>query len=136
MISRRGFLKSILALGAGPAIVRLGSLMPLYIPSLILWGDGKHDDADAINALLAGKRIKHLGVFLQVPNDAIVLLPSGIYSVTKTLLIPEGRSAEIHGSKFISTAPGPFLTHKGTHCNMSHCRISTESPFPSFMEIT
>lgn len=50
MLSRRGFLGTVLALGAAPAIVRAGSLMPLWVqrhewlvtplwrPSEIKWG--------------------------------------------------------------------------------------------------
>lgn len=68
--SRRGFLAGMLAIGAAPVIVRASSLMPLYVPpKLILWGDGVHDDTEAAQALLDGRRI--------VRTPAGVLLPAG-----------------------------------------------------------
>ena len=35
-MNRRGFIGSILAFGAAPAIVRAGSLMPIVVPKLIV----------------------------------------------------------------------------------------------------
>lgn len=59
-MNRRGFMGSILALGLAPAIVRASSLMPVIarIPdSLILYGDGIHDDTKAMQAFLDGQRV-------------------------------------------------------------------------------
>lgn len=74
--NRRGFLGLLLAAAASPAIVRAESLMKLAVPPrLVLWGDGIHDDAAALQALIDGKdvvrrdgstfiRSEHGGIFL------------------------------------------------------------------------
>jgi hypothetical protein len=53
-MKRRSFLAGLLA---APAIVRASSLMPLYVPPLVLYGDGIHDDTQALSAALTGKRV-------------------------------------------------------------------------------
>ena len=58
MTTRRGFLGSILALSAAPAIVRADALMRVMpIDRLILWGDGIQDDTIALQALINGARV-------------------------------------------------------------------------------
>jgi hypothetical protein len=54
-MKRRSFLAGLLA---APAIVRASSLMPLYVPSLVLYGDGIHDDTLALSAALTGERVR------------------------------------------------------------------------------
>ncbi len=62
-MTRRGFLKAMLVAAAAPAIVRAESLMPIYVPKIIvpgdtiLWGDGVHDDTMALQALIDGKKV-------------------------------------------------------------------------------
>jgi hypothetical protein len=53
MIQRRGFLLGLLA---APAIVRASSLMPIYVPPLIFYGDAIHDDTEALQAWVSGDR--------------------------------------------------------------------------------
>jgi hypothetical protein len=54
-MQRRSFLAGLLA---APAIVRASSLMPLYVPPLVLYGDGIHDDTQALSAALTGERVR------------------------------------------------------------------------------
>lgn len=63
-LNRRGFLGALIAAAASPAIVRADSLMKLAPPPR-LWGDGIHDDADALSYWLSRPGF-HLasGVFL------------------------------------------------------------------------
>lgn len=63
-ISRRSFLKGlagILAAASAPAILPNGIIMPirqLWTPDkLILWGDGEHDDAVALQAFVDGYEV-------------------------------------------------------------------------------
>ncbi len=65
-MNRRWFLGTMLALGAAPAIVRAESLMKIVVPKLILpnggytvglrrlYGDGIHDDTNALQAFFDG----------------------------------------------------------------------------------
>lgn len=100
-LQRRGFLTSILALAAAPAIVQASSLMRvrywervaavssgMFAPGSIvigrgippdtriahqLWGDGIHDDTEALQALVNGG----------------TQIPSGRYLISNTLVLPE-----------------------------------------------
>lgn len=54
-MNRHDFLGIMLAAAAAPAIVRAESIMRLVVPrSLILWGDGIHDDTAALRAFFNG----------------------------------------------------------------------------------
>lgn len=87
--SRRGFLGSILALAAAPSIVRADSLMPLFVErQLTLWGDGVHDDTDALQSLFDGRSVKSMNpAVLAAVLDGRVFLSRGIYVVRRTLHI-------------------------------------------------
>lgn len=54
-IHRRSLLVGLLA---APAIVRASSLMPLWVPSEILYLDGRHDDAAGLVAWALGKPVR------------------------------------------------------------------------------
>lgn len=56
-LSRRGFLGSMLALAAAPAVVKAGSLMRVYVPPLFLCGHGNRDDSVALQAWVDGKTV-------------------------------------------------------------------------------
>ena len=53
MITKRGFLMGLIC---APAIVRSASLMPVYVPPLILYGRSGYDDTEALQAWADGKR--------------------------------------------------------------------------------
>lgn len=63
-LTRREFLRGmggILAAGVAPAFIGADVLMPvkkiLLPPTTILWGDGVHDDAPALQAFINGERV-------------------------------------------------------------------------------
>ena len=58
MTDRRGFLGAMLAAAAAPAFVKAGVLMPVRDTRLILWGDGIHDDTQALQAALDGFSVR------------------------------------------------------------------------------
>ena len=86
-VSRRSFMGALLAAACAPAIVKASSLMPIYVPKIILpsyltlWGDGLHDDQPAIQALLAGGLVAdQMGQLITQSNGAIYL-PKGTYAI-------------------------------------------------------
>ena len=99
-MNRRGFLTSILALGAAPAIVKASSLMKvqeIWLPEnniisqsgIILYGDGINYDAPAIRALMDGKSVydirgrKIIGPYI---NNEPVRIPKGTYNMSDIAL--------------------------------------------------
>jgi hypothetical protein len=61
-LSRRTFL----SFPAAPAIIRVADIMPIRPEVLTLWGDGIHDDADALEAFFnGGARVKPIGIEAQ-----------------------------------------------------------------------
>ena len=100
-MNRRGFLGAMLAAAASPAIVRASSLMPIYTPPLVLWGDGIHDDTAALQALMDGKKVKRLfpGVAEAVGVSGGLLLSGGVFLVSNTITLP-ARSIYMQNSIF------------------------------------
>ena len=116
-MERRSFISTILSFGAAPAIVQASSLMPLWTPKLILWGDGIHDDSEALEAWLNGGRVlrpnKKLaegflsGVELYLGHD-ILIKPGSFRTLQKVRIytpkaspareIPEGYPVDYRGS--------------------------------------
>lgn len=85
MTSRRSFLLGLGAALAAPAVVRADSLMKLWVPPLpIVWGDGIHDDAPGLNALLAGQRAIIKSEAVEVVNGA-VFMRNGIYLIRSAI---------------------------------------------------
>lgn len=95
MIARRTFLA---ALFAGPAIVRAESLMRLYVPPLILYGDGLIDDTEALQAWTNGGKVR----------DAVSgLLLGGVLShrtmlISKTIDWSEARNKVLCHNRIIT----------------------------------
>ena len=85
-MNRRGFLGSVLALAAAPAIVRASSLMKvrqIIVPSVhILYGDGIRDDTVALQAALNGKQVFY-------PDGQLVngLLRSRSFLIAQTVIV-------------------------------------------------
>lgn len=135
-MDRRGFLKSILALGVAPAVVRAGSLMPvvqtasgLLIPAaaVILWGDGVHNDQPGLQALLNGER-----VIRQDGSQVTDHLIGGTYLVGSTINVnASSRQYVITDAQFIggqslgdrpimyfhNNAPDVYATAPIEHCS-------------------
>lgn len=85
-MNRRSFIGSILALGLAPAIVRASSLMPVIarIPdSLILYGDGIHDDTKAMQAFMDGMKVIR-------PDGSAAMggpITTGTFLISDTLIV-------------------------------------------------
>jgi hypothetical protein len=109
-LSRRGFLGAILAAAAAPAIVKSGNLMRIVAPRpmlLTLWGDGVHDDAQAMQALVNGQSVMFGGREFGPRADGSIFFPSGTFAMGATAII--GSGSKLFGNdttlKALSTAP-------------------------------
>ena len=107
MTTRRGFLGAMLAAAMAPAIVKASSLMPIYVPKiilptgLVLWGDGVHDDSIALQALIDGKDVvRHDGATFTRRADGAIYLASGTYALSSALKLT-GDGHTITGCNFI-----------------------------------
>jgi len=101
-MNRRGFLQLCLAAAAAPAIVRMESLMKLYVPQLppiMLWGDGVTDDTVALQTWLDG------GLVIK-PDGTVFsgnILANGSYRIRSPLVIK--RDSIIISNNFFRVTP-------------------------------
>ena len=80
LASRRSFM-----VGAGALLFAQPKLILSQVP--ILWGDGEHDDTDALSALFTGKPVKTMGgdTFRSLFEDGWAALNGGQYLITDTI---------------------------------------------------
>lgn len=81
--------------------------MKVKPPTLILYGDGRHDDTVAMNAFFAGKRVWNRtgGLLLPLQRDGGgARLPPGNYVLSSTVHVPSGPPVPIRES-FFRAAP-------------------------------
>jgi hypothetical protein len=159
MTTRRGFLGAMLAAAAAPAIVRAASLMPIWVPPapkiltlaeahamdverMILWGDGIHDDTEALQAIINGHPVCY-GKEI-ITSGPHITLPPAVFSITAPLVFAAGRdlSFDSAGAKIKCNGEGPaFLVHSGglnsitnTYVeggiHFDHIYKNTLAPFP------
>lgn len=87
-VSRRSFLRGALTVGALsvlPAIPAFAERIPT------LWGDGIHDDTQALQAFLDGKPVRVDGAFIAVRSGDGVRLSGGRFLVSDTIFVGDGR---------------------------------------------
>ena len=102
-MNRRGFLTAMLAACAAPAIVRAESLMRIVVPTLAeirLYGDGIHDDTDALQKIIDGA-------------TGSIILPRGNYRITSTLRLSSSACLDGQGSKFVIGRKNPIFSIEG-----------------------
>lgn len=105
-LSRRGFLGAMLAAAAAPAIVKSDSLMRIVVPKpllLTLWGDGLHDDAQAIQALINGKSVTFEGREFGLHPGGAVHLPIGTFALGSALVMGDGSMLRGNGARLKAT---------------------------------
>lgn len=112
MLTRRGFLRGVLAAGAAPAIVKASRLMPIYVPRpqlLTLWGDGAHDDTAALQALINGQPVLFNGQPYGASTGG-VLVPGGVFQVSAPVVFSGQNTVwDGVGSKIVTTHGGPAM---------------------------
>lgn len=114
MTTRRSFLLGLTAAFAAPAVVRADSLMKLWVPPLpIVWGDGVHDDAPGLNALLAGERAAIKSGCVGVRGPATVVALGANLLIASTITLHKGSSLFVDMSRILTDgfAPGQNILH-------------------------
>jgi hypothetical protein len=93
-LSRRGFLGGLLA-GAAIAAVPL-------VRGLTLWGDGVHDDSEALQALLDGLPVwRPDGSLYETTKRGLIRADGLLCRMTRGLTINAGPERVLHGGKYI-----------------------------------
>mgnify|MGYP002652010817 CR=1 FL=1 len=121
-LSRRSFLGGALVLAAAASL----PLSKLPDGTYTLWGDGIHDDADALNALFDRKPVilAETGELITSPQDQISLKNS-YHLVSKTIYLRKD-GIIIDGCTF-KTSPDfqsdVILQCASRHCIINSCRI-------------
>lgn len=83
-LSRRSFFR----LAAGAALAPIAAKVAALSPSFYLWGDGKHDDTDAIHALLNGDIVEFSGHIDGAGcgwHGNVLIMPRGEYLLSSPL---------------------------------------------------
>jgi hypothetical protein len=106
-MNRRGFLGAMLTACAAPAIVRADSLMRIVPVSTIiarpadiltlsrattmltLWGDGIHDDTEALQAAINGLPVNAINPRSLLQSKRGTMIIGGQYALSKTIHIPD-----------------------------------------------
>ena len=89
-MQRRSFLASILAVAFPPAIVHASNMMAIKPVDAfkVIYGDGIHDDTDAIQSFINGEKVYRLDSLTGLLYPALPTL-SGYFHVSKTLVISD-----------------------------------------------
>lgn len=111
-MNRRGFLKAILAAGVAPYVsTAAGVLMPIRQRTIWLWGDGIHDDTEALQTLFNGGYVKNAGMATAENFGGRIFVSNGRFLTSATLVL-EGQ-ATLQDSLFIGTMKdGPLIEVK------------------------
>lgn len=142
-MNRRGFLGALGLALAAPAIVRADSLMRVVpVHTLLLWGDGIHDDTVALQSLVDGSDRVVMSdqrtVYRRNQNGSI-FLAAGTYAIRAPLVITggghtfdrvnlrcqhDGPALEIQSFSKVTGTPAPTF-HQPTKAN--HARNDHQS---------
>lgn len=120
--SRRQFLCGAAALAVSASAVPIGAMA-----GPVLYGDGLHDDADALNSLFAGNPVTILNDAVEVRDDGVFILRGGRFLIGKTINIT-GVDCHIEDCEFLQN--GGFIGDCMLNCergSFSFIRISFEN---------
>lgn len=105
--SRRKFLISLTAAFAAPAIVKATSLMPIRAYLATIYGDGIHDDAEGINALLRGDKVKNFAGLRW--DGAMLHFPERTCRIESPIFMPVGTGMVGDPNRFTKLTGRPEL---------------------------
>jgi hypothetical protein len=110
-MGRRTFLKGVGVLGAFAVMPGTLARMLSWPQRPILWGDGVHDDAPGLQALVDGRDVDVRDPATRMLDDGTFFLAGGTYLVKDTVRFPtDGPRGTIYGSTFTSDGgDGPMF---------------------------
>ena len=114
-ITRRSFIGALIASAAAPAIIRAESLMPIYVPQLVLYGDGIHDDHDALQGLMDGRRVQDKSGSVYADKDTgLFRVYGGRFLIGGTLILSNAWNvSSFENCRFISKQYHEFNEGQG-----------------------
>lgn len=122
--SRRSFLGGLLAL---TAVTATG--IPAFAAIPTLWGDGVHDDTEALNALFSGTPVKVEGENI-VASEAV--LKGGVFLISDTIFLRANRSVidgvVLNLSGSFKRVPAISFDYKAGQVWISNITIKGHSP--------
>lgn len=105
-------------------VLRRSHLASQFKP--VLFGDGIHDDTEALQAYLNGRRVISTSGFTR-PYMVIPHVSGGIYRISKTLVISRPYT-RIEGCAFkLPEGLQPFRTENGGNAVVDRCHFETEA---------
>ncbi len=119
--TRRGFIGSLLAIGAAPAIARAESLMPLWIHRPILWADGINDDAPALQALIDGNPVIDRKGVSSASKGGLTIRHATLVLADRPLVIPASMTTtRFDNCTFVGMGSGAgivikYVTNRSQH---------------------
>jgi hypothetical protein len=126
MIHRRNLFLGLLA---APAVVRASSLMPIYAPPLVLYGDGVHDDTEALQAYLDGKPVRFTSKYVahgDPPALGSYLMNGEIVTLKDQLAVPWNG---INRGKFFITGSLVFGRNTNIGRSLHNCEFFLHQTF-------
>lgn len=123
-LTRRGFLKGVLTVGA---VAALPALALHGMPTL--WGDGIHDDTEALQALFDGKEVIHGDNVIVRRCAGDFRLAGGTFRISKTLEINGMHGGLITNVTITSDRgfDGPIFLVKDTSSHVALDRLVMET---------
>jgi hypothetical protein len=133
MASRRKLLFGAAALALAPAIARAENIMRIKPPTLILYGDGVHDDTHAMNSLVSGERVwSGIHQHWVTPKGNYIRLPDGHHKITDSIRISRDALDIDFGGAVLDLSSAPADTHainvSGMGNHIRNIRVGYQPP--------
>jgi len=125
-MNRREFLQAILAAGVAPYVsTAAGVLMPVRKRAIWLWGDGYHDDTEALQALFDGLPVKNVGLATAHNVGGHIHLSRGHFLITSTIFMASNSNSVVRDSYFkCNFQNGPaFAVGEGSKNILLHSNV-------------
>ena len=114
MTTRRGFFKLIAGAAIAPVAAKAAALMP---SAPILWGDGVHDDTEALQALLDGRVVEFVDASMAQGagwSGDYFRMPNGIFRTTAPIRMGS-EDGPVHSGKVFDGNYSQFNCEGGHH---------------------
>lgn len=114
-MTRRGLFR----FGAAAVLTAVVASAPVAIAAPILWGDGEHDDTEALQAALDGKPVTVAGERIRILEGAFV---GGVFAVSRTIVVADKQNWVLSDVTILATEE--YASDNLIECrNLHHCVI-------------